>query len=146
MKVRWRRCPDCRRRMRKHSLGSEDELAMLLAHEIAHVKHRDVARGLLRGLGVMLLMAGVESVGPVLGGVEQMGIDFDYFCTGHYARIVRPEEGLWGSEEKPCMIACASDVTKDQAYFLYRISSKTLEKVRFPLAFTSKKEVFQMAK
>ena len=54
-------------------LGSEDELAMLLAHEIAHVKHRDVARGMLRGLGVMLLMAGVESVGPVLGGVEQMG-------------------------------------------------------------------------
>ena len=54
-------------------LGSEDELAMLLAHEIAHVKHRDVIRGTLRGLGVMLLMAGVESVGPVLGGVEQMG-------------------------------------------------------------------------
>lgn len=54
-------------------LGSEDELAMLLAHEIAHVKHRDVARGLVRALGVMLLMSGVESVGPVLGGVEQMG-------------------------------------------------------------------------
>lgn len=84
--------------------------------------------------------------GALLQGVEQMGINFDYFCTGHYARIVRPEEGLWGTDVRPCMIACASDSTKDQAYFLYRISSKTLEKVRFPLAFTAKKDVFQMAK
>ncbi|MBQ7248836.1 MAG: M48 family metallopeptidase [Deltaproteobacteria bacterium] len=54
-------------------LKSENELAMLLAHEIAHVKNRDVARGMLRGLGIMLLMAGIEPVGPVLNGVGQMG-------------------------------------------------------------------------
>jgi tRNA-specific 2-thiouridylase len=84
--------------------------------------------------------------GALLEGVRAMGIEYDYFCTGHYARIVRPEEGLWGTDKKPAMIACASDVTKDQAYFLYRIPSAVLEKVRFPLALTEKKDVFRMAK
>ncbi len=83
--------------------------------------------------------------GALLRGVEELGIDFDYFCTGHYAKIIRPEEGLWSSDVKPCMISCASDITKDQAYFLYRISSKTLEKVRFPLASLAKKDVLKMA-
>lgn len=52
-------------------LESEDELAALLAHEIAHVKHRDVVRGLSRGLAAMLLLSGVDSVGPVFSGVGQ---------------------------------------------------------------------------
>ena len=84
--------------------------------------------------------------GALIKGVESLGIDYDWFCTGHYAKIVHPTEGLWGTEAKPAMIACASDITKDQAYFLYRIPSATLEKVRFPLGFTEKKEVFRMAK
>ncbi len=84
--------------------------------------------------------------GALLKGVEKLGIDFDYFCTGHYARIVRPEVGLWKSDSKPCMIKCALDVTKDQAYFLYRISSEVLEKVRFPLGMYEKKHVFEIAK
>ena len=84
--------------------------------------------------------------GALIKGVEAMGIDYDWFCTGHYAKIVHPVSGLWGTDEKPAMIACASDVTKDQAYFLYRIPSKTLEKVRFPLGFTAKKDVFRMAR
>ena len=84
--------------------------------------------------------------GALLRGVQNMGIQFDYFCTGHYARTVRAADGVWGSDKTPVMIACASDVTKDQAYFLYRIQSETLEKVRFPLGLTAKKDVFAMAK
>lgn len=84
--------------------------------------------------------------GALLRGVAALGIDYDYFCTGHYARMVRPESGLWGTDARPCMIACASDITKDQAYFLYRIPSAVLEKVRFPLAFTAKKDVFELAR
>ncbi len=84
--------------------------------------------------------------GALLQGVRQAGIEFDYFCTGHYAKIVRPEEGLWGTNLRPAMIACAADATKDQAYFLYRIPSETLEKVRFPLAGMTKKETFAMAR
>ncbi len=84
--------------------------------------------------------------GALIEGIERLGINFDYFCTGHYARIVKPEEGLWKSNQKPCMIQTASDASKDQTYFLYRIPSQTLEKVRFPLAGIKKSDVFKMAK
>ena len=83
--------------------------------------------------------------GALLEGVNKLGIKYDYFCTGHYAKIVRPEEGLFNSDKKPCMIAGATDITKDQTYFLYRIPSETLEKVRFPLAFMQKSDVFKLA-
>ena len=44
------------------------------------------------------------------------------------------------------MIATAEDSSKDQTYFLYRIPSSILEKVRFPLYGYKKSEVFKMAK
>lgn len=84
--------------------------------------------------------------GALLEGVQKLGIEYDYFCTGHYAKIVRPMEGIFGSDKTPCMISGATDVTKDQTYFLYRIPSEILEKVRFPLATTTKAEVFELAK
>lgn len=84
--------------------------------------------------------------GALLEGVSKLGIEYDYFCTGHYAKIVRPEQGVFGSDEKPCMVAGAADVSKDQTYFLYRIPSKVLEKVRYPLATIKKAEVFELAK
>ena len=53
-------------------MESEDELAALLAHEIAHVQHRDVARGVLRGIAAALLLAGVDSVSPVFSGATSL--------------------------------------------------------------------------
>jgi len=84
--------------------------------------------------------------GAMLEAVEALGIKFDYFCTGHYAKVVRPDEGIWGTNERPVMISGATDVSKDQTYFLYRIPSAILEKVRFPLATVKKSEVFELAK
>ena len=84
--------------------------------------------------------------GAMLDAVERLGIKYDYFCTGHYAKIVRPKEGLYGTDKRPFMIAGATDVSKDQTYFLYRIPSTTLEKVRFPLATKLKSEVFELAR
>ena len=84
--------------------------------------------------------------GALLQGVEALGIKFDYFCTGHYAKIVRPEQGLYGTDARPYMIASATDVSKDQTYFVYRVPSSVLEKVRFPLALMKKSEVFELAK
>ncbi|MBO5607841.1 MAG: tRNA 2-thiouridine(34) synthase MnmA [Treponema sp.] len=94
--------------------------------------------------------------GALLAGIQTMGIEYDYFCTGHYAKVVRgdsPVSSLYGPEasdspegkERPAQIALASDVTKDQAYFLYRLPSSVLEKVRFPLADFTKKQIFSMA-
>lgn len=96
--------------------------------------------------------------GALLAGIESLGIQYDYFCTGHYAKIVRGKEEISSSYEKeggaasengkalPVQIACALDQTKDQAYFLYRIPSSVLEKVRFPLASMKKKDVVLYAK
>ena len=39
LKVHWRRCPDCQRRMRKHSLRSEDELQHWLVLKIGEYLH-----------------------------------------------------------------------------------------------------------
>lgn len=84
--------------------------------------------------------------GELIAGVSNLGIDFDYFCTGHYAKIVQPEEKLFNSEKKPFMLAGAADFSKDQTYFLYRLSSEVLTKVRFPLAEIKKTDVFKMAR
>lgn len=84
--------------------------------------------------------------GAMLDGVRSLGIAFDYFCTGHYAKAVRPSQGLWGGGIRPAMVACAADATKDQAYFLCRVPSEVLENVRFPLGLTEKREVFRMAR
>ncbi|MBO7136690.1 MAG: tRNA 2-thiouridine(34) synthase MnmA [Spirochaetaceae bacterium] len=84
--------------------------------------------------------------GALLDGISNINIKYDFFCTGHYAKIVRPETGVFGTDKKPCMIATAADISKDQTYFLYRIPSSVLEKVRFPLAMMKKSEVFELAK
>lgn len=84
--------------------------------------------------------------GALWEGIKKLNIEFDYFCTGHYATIVRPEEGLWDTDVRPAMIACASDLTKDQTYFLCRLPSEILEKVRFPLSTIKKSEVFELAR
>ena len=44
------------------------------------------------------------------------------------------------------MIATATDVSKDQTYFVYRVPSSVLEKVRFPLALMNKSQVFELAR
>ena len=101
--------------------------------------------------------------GALLDGIRAKGIDFDYFCTGHYAALVRPRDDVrlvyeqlavsGGSGQcavesavRPVMISSATDRRKDQTYFLCRVPSATLEQVRFPLSAYTKQEVFQMAR
>lgn len=84
--------------------------------------------------------------GALLSGIQKLNIDYDYFCTGHYAKVVRPDEGIYGTDKKPCMIHTALDLTKDQTYFISRVPSNILEKVRFPLAELSKAQVYELAR
>lgn len=96
--------------------------------------------------------------GALLKGAEECGIHFDYFCTGHYAKIVRAKKSinlLLNQDDNPndsninlnpLMIKHADDSSKDQAYFLYRIPSAVLERVRFPLGTMTKKEVYEQAR
>lgn len=97
--------------------------------------------------------------GALLDGVKNLGIEYDYFCTGHYASLVRPKFNInslyniaddecksQDFNKQPIMVGKAFDATKDQGYFLYRIPSAVLEKVRFPMGNFTKKEVFNMAR
>ena len=58
----------------------------------------------------------------------------DMIATGHYARV---EDGL---------LKMAVDTNKDQTYFLYRITSRALQKTLFPLGEFTKPQVREMAK
>jgi len=61
----------------------------------------------------------------------------DVLVTGHYARIVE-EQGRWYLKK-------ALDETKDQSYFLYRMSQAQLARTRFPLGELTKTEVRAIA-
>ncbi len=66
------------------------------------------------------------------------GIDFDYFATGHYARI--------DEKEGRFLLKKAADLKKDQTYFLYRLTQDQLAHTLFPLGNMTKEEVRILAK
>jgi tRNA-specific 2-thiouridylase len=77
--------------------------------------------------------------GAMIRKARSLGIEFDLFATGHYARIEK--NGRSGS----IILKKASDLSKDQTYFLYGLSADLLPLLRFPLGLFSKKEVRKMA-
>jgi tRNA-uridine 2-sulfurtransferase len=62
-----------------------------------------------------------------------MRLGFDYFATGHYAKILQTGSGY--------VLAKAKDVKKDQSYFLYVINRENLPKVKLPLGDYEKTEI-----
>lgn len=65
----------------------------------------------------------------------------DMIATGHYAQT-----GFEGSDLEPGALYKTVDTNKDQTYFLYRVSSKALEKTLFPLGGMTKQQVRDYAK
>ncbi len=63
-------------------------------------------------------------------------------ATGHYARVVKPEENPYGRYG----IKRHKDPSKDQSYFLYGLSQEVLSSLEFPLEAQTKKEVIEWAK
>ncbi len=68
--------------------------------------------------------------GFLLERAKEEGFDFDYFATGHYARI-ETRNGL------PTLRRAVVEA-KDQSYFMFRLGPATLAKVLFPLGGTDK--------
>lgn len=66
-------------------------------------------------------------------------IGAEFVATGHYARIVRDEEGQFG-------LARARDAAKDQSYFLFTLGQTELERTLFPLGAMTKREVRDYAR
>ncbi len=67
----------------------------------------------------------------------------DALATGHYARVAK-EELSDGSSRM--LLLEATDLQKDQSYYLYGLSQEQLSKVFFPLGGMLKDEVYELAK
>ena len=76
----------------------------------------------------------------LLTRARAMGIAFDRFATGHYARVERDSAtGRW-------LLLRAADHSKDQTYFLSRLSQDQLAQVLFPLGALTKDRVKALAR
>jgi tRNA-specific 2-thiouridylase len=76
--------------------------------------------------------------GFLLDKAEKL-LGFDYFATGHYARVSKNCKGRY-------LIKKGKDADKDQSYFLWRLKQTQLAKIMFPLGELTKNEVKKIAK
>ena len=76
----------------------------------------------------------------LLEKARDTGIEFDYFATGHYARVEH-DEG-----RSRYLLKKAKDMAKDQSYFLFALSQEQLSNSLFPLGNHTKEEVRKMAR
>lgn len=74
---------------------------------------------------------------------KEAGMDFDYFATGHYARITSVQAN--DNAQPRFTVRRAADDSKDQSYFLYRLSQEQLSHTLFPLGDLTKTEVRKIA-
>ncbi|MEI6901459.1 MAG: tRNA 2-thiouridine(34) synthase MnmA, partial [Bacteroidota bacterium] len=70
---------------------------------------------------------------------KKEGLEFDFFATGHYAKVEQDEHS------KRYLLRKGADHFKDQTYFIYRLSQEQLSKVLFPLGTMTKHEVREIA-
>jgi tRNA-specific 2-thiouridylase len=66
-----------------------------------------------------------------------MHLGFDYFATGHYAKILKTGAGY--------SLAKAKDIKKDQSYFLYIIKRESLPRIKLPLGDYEKADIRNIA-
>ncbi|MCP5104893.1 MAG: tRNA 2-thiouridine(34) synthase MnmA, partial [bacterium] len=78
--------------------------------------------------------------GAIIRELEKRDIAFDYFATGHYAKIKYDEN------RKQMTLRKAADLSKDQSYFLFNLPVKQLERTIFPLGDYKKDDVRELAK
>ncbi len=84
----------------------------------------------------------VLKFGMLPAALRDSGIPFDYYTTGHYARLYAPD----GNPERGVYLGPAADATKDQSYFLHRIPEVALRNARFPLGELTKRQVRELAR
>ena len=71
---------------------------------------------------------------------KQGGLVFDYFATGHYAKVE------WNEERKRFLLRKGIDSKKDQTYFIHRLSQEQLSRIVFPLGDMTKDQVRDIAR
>jgi len=75
----------------------------------------------------------------LLRKTQDSGIDFDYFATGHYARVE------YNENKHRYLLKKAMDLSKDQSYFISSLSQEQLGRLLFPIGNYTKEEVRKMA-
>ena len=78
--------------------------------------------------------------GFLVDAVQESGLHFDSFATGHYLRIIRD------TETNRYLLRKGVDLGKDQTYFLSMLTQGQLCKTLFPLGELSKTDVRKIAK
>jgi tRNA-specific 2-thiouridylase len=76
--------------------------------------------------------------GFLIDKAKKIGVDFEFFATGHYARIVK--------SGRQFLLKKAKDPTKDQSYFLYALTPEQLTHTIFPLGTHLKHQVRDIAR
>jgi tRNA-specific 2-thiouridylase len=76
--------------------------------------------------------------GFLIEKAQKAGLDFDYFATGHYARIVKAANRF--------LLKRALDRSKDQSYFLYGLTAEQLARTFFPVGDFMKQQIREMAR
>jgi len=79
----------------------------------------------------------ILKLGLLLEKTRQAFGEFDFFATGHYARIEETPSGR--------VLRKGADEKKDQTYFLWGLSRKQLDNLVFPLGELTKQETKKMA-
>ncbi|MFC2014430.1 tRNA 2-thiouridine(34) synthase MnmA [Chloroflexota bacterium] len=77
--------------------------------------------------------------GELLGKTRESGIEFDYFATGHYAKVE------YNQERGRYLLKKAADPGKDQSYFISSLSQEQLGMSLFPVGDYTKDEIRKMA-
>lgn len=78
--------------------------------------------------------------GAILEELKKKDIPFDYFATGHYARIHRD------AGNNRCLLKKGLDPKKDQSYFLYHLKEEQLRTFLFPLGGYTKQQIRELAR
>jgi tRNA-specific 2-thiouridylase len=78
--------------------------------------------------------------GAILKELRRLGVDFDVFATGHYARVE------FHTDSGQYRLYRGLDPLKDQSYFLYHLCEEQLRSIRFPLGKYKKTEIRQIAR
>ncbi|MFC2020307.1 tRNA 2-thiouridine(34) synthase MnmA [Chloroflexota bacterium] len=77
--------------------------------------------------------------GALLKKTQDSGIEFDFFATGHYARV------KYSRDRQRYLLKKAGDLNKDQSYFISSLSQEQLGGALFPVGDYNKDEIIKMA-
>ncbi len=75
--------------------------------------------------------------GFLLDKTKETGLDFDFFATGHYAQIEKSGGRF--------LLKRATDLSKDQTYFLYALTQEQLSRTLLPVGAYTKPQIREMA-